>query len=84
MNNVTASASGGTSQGMYIAGASSPFIQNSILEGGTKGLLIDSASFGSAVVNSKIIGGVTDLAITATNCRGNYDENLAPVNCVDP
>ena len=84
MTNVTATASGGTtSYGIYLT-SGSPFIQDSMIKGDTKGLFISSSSTGARVANSKIIGGVQDDATTATNCRGNYDENLAPVNCVDP
>jgi hypothetical protein len=83
MTNVTATGSGGTSYGIYIISAS-PFIQDSMIKGDTKGLFISSSSTGARVVNSKIVGGVTDEATGTTNCRGNYDANLADVNCVDP
>jgi len=81
MINVTASASAGSSgYGMQIVG-SSPYIQDSVIEGNTKGLKMDSSSSLTRVVNSKIIGGVIDDPSGTTNCRGNYDENLADVNC---
>jgi hypothetical protein len=79
MNNVTATASGGTSHGVFNTDTSSPFIQNSMLEGGSAGLIIGSPD--TKVVYSKIIGGRFDEPSGATNCLGNYDENLDPVDC---
>jgi hypothetical protein len=81
MTNVTASASGGTyNYGMTISYDSSPFIKDSTMDGDTSGLSIYNGSEGTKVVNSKIVGGVDDQNAD-TQCRGNYDENLADVNC---
>ena len=80
--NVTASASGGTvdSFGMNSHSVSSPFIQDSILEGDTYSMYINSDSPGTRIVNSKLADGVFDGA-AGTQCRGNYDANLASVGC---
>lgn len=87
MTNVKATGSGGSERiyGVYNANFSAPFIQHSVLEReGTgslqnAGLFIHSDSPNSHVVNSKIIGGVFTPA--GTQCRGNYDGNLADVGC---
>jgi hypothetical protein len=82
MTNVTASGSGGTSSyGIHNVGVSTAFIQDSTMEGDTKGLRINSDSPGTRVVNSKIIGGVNDQPSGTTQCRGNYDADLNPVTC---
>ena len=83
MVNVKANASGGwwRNSSVYIRN-SSPFIVDSVLDG-APGLLLDTNSSGSRVVNNKIIGGVW-LPVTPTSgnvCRGNYDENLVDVDC---
>lgn len=81
ISNITASASGGTNNyGVGIYRESSPLIKDSILEGDTNGLYIHHDSTDTQVVNSKIIGGVDD-ENADTQCRGNYDENLADVDC---
>jgi hypothetical protein len=83
MMNITASASGGSGDnlGVKSANVSAPFIQDSIMEGVTKGLFITADSPGTRVVNSKIIGGVNDQPSGTTQCRGNYDASLALVDC---
>jgi hypothetical protein len=82
MTNVSATGSGGTnSYGVYIESNSAPFVQDSVLEGNTDGLFINSDSPGARITNSKIIGGVTDGPDTTTNCLGNYKADLADVNC---
>ena len=83
MINVAASGSGGSvnSYGVGNSGGSSSFIQDSILEGDTKGLRITSDSPGTRSVNSMVINGALNDAVTGTQCLGNYDENLADVSC---
>ena len=78
MMNVNAKGTGGSSEniGMYLI-SGTPFVQDSILEGTTYGVKLGTTS---RVVNSKIIGVVSD-APSGTQCRGNYDENLADVTC---
>jgi len=83
LTKVVVKGSGGSSSyGVQTRLSSFPFIQNSVLEGGTYGLFLNTFSSGVKVVNSKIIGGVLDsLFPDTTQCRGNYDANLADVNC---
>ena len=79
---VITSASGGTwNFGMNSSDNSSPFIQDSILEGESVGVFISENSPGTRVVNSKIINGFYNNA-DGSQCRGNYDENLADVDCL--
>jgi len=85
LRQVTATASEGTtSYGLFSFGSSAAFIQDSVLDGTTEGLKIDSTATGTLVVNTMIVGGVVDEATATINCRGNYDENLASVDCDDP
>ena len=83
MVGVSATGSGGSTNsfGVFSTVSSSPFIQDSILTGDTKGLRILSDSPGTRVVNSKIIGGALNDATVGTQCRGNYDSSLADVSC---
>jgi hypothetical protein len=60
---------------------SSPFINECIMEGEFSGLIFDANSSGAQIVNSKIIGGVSDGLPAEKNCTGNYDEDLLDVNC---
>jgi hypothetical protein len=73
---------------------SAPFIVDSVLEG-SPGLKFYGDNSGSRIVNNMIIGGVEAysevdgvlLSVTPTSgnvCRGNYDENLMPVDCPTP
>jgi hypothetical protein len=81
MTNVTATGSGGSNSSFGVfANNSAPFIQDSVLEGDTYGLIIASTSTGARITNTKIIGGVNDLTGT-TNCRGNYKADLTDQAC---
>ena len=83
LTKVVVKGSGGSSSyGVQTRLSSFPFIQNSVLEGGTYGLFLNTFSSGVKVVNSNIIGGVfDDLFLGTTQCRDTYDENLNDVNC---
>lgn len=80
MTKVIARASSGSSSIAVVNDQSSPHIQDSILEGAIRSLSINSSSTGTRVVNSKLVGSVLDSA-AGTQCRGNYDGNLAAVTC---
>ena len=83
ITNVTATAKFGTlGWGLTVTNDSTVLVQNSILEGQTKGLLIDASisSVEGAVVYSKITGGVSDFS-GAKNCIGNYNGSLADEPC---
>jgi hypothetical protein len=86
MTNVTAIGEGGTNGiGLYNVNLDFTgrvqFTQDSRLIGSTYGLRITSNSSNTRVVNSEVVGGVDDQAPDTTQCRGNYDQDLADVGC---
>ena len=80
--NVVATGSGGVNNfGLHSGFGSYPFVQNSVLEGGTHGLRITSDSDKTRVANSKIIGDVDDQAADTIQCLGNFNADLEDVDC---
>jgi pectin methylesterase-like acyl-CoA thioesterase len=76
MTNVTATASGGSNSIGVFNISSSPTIRNSLFEGSTYSVYLDSTDT-VKVANSQLIGPV----LSGLTCFNNYDENLDPVNC---
>lgn len=78
ITNVTATGTG--YRGLNIIN-SSAYVRESTMEGTANGVIFDSNSNGLRIVNSKIIGGVSDGVGGTTNCFGNYSEALSPIDC---
>lgn len=78
ITNVTATGTG--FRGINIIN-SSAYLRESTREGSIYGLIFDSNSSSVRIVNSKIIGGVSDGASGTPNCLGNYSEALDWISC---
>ncbi len=79
--NISNLRSNGGDIGVHVV-SSSPFIRNSLLEGGAAGLILeDKDSFGARIVNSQIYDLALDNIPSSTQCRETYDHVLGDVSC---